>query len=393
MKARMKDRGANLSVTGNDDDQKPPPDMDKKMNKRKGYQMGQKPAKSYYTDAMSNYLIIRCPPSALDGYQYRMLAVNRIQGLLPCSMRGIDGETYLYYEITSRQSLARRYDHDKISGREMKGILYSVCRVFRTLAEYLLDNTGILMDPEYIFYDYETEEFWFTYYPEKIDENGLQNFIEYLADRVDLSSAEATAVIYRLCDLSEQPGFILREELLDHEYEQISLKEGYRDCEQHDHDGLSPEKDPDLRIRGLKDQEIDDPEEDDLLWAEENESRKKPGKKKTGKDEKRKKKSKTDKRKSDGMTPGKILAIAILFLTLSAGLWLATKYIVMDSAQFMAARGGVIAGLAGALITAVLGLICIYKRNREDDLEEKKLREEDRRNAMMPSAEYSSGKT
>ena len=357
--------------------------------------MEQKPVKSYYTDALTNYLIIHCPASALEGYQYRMLAVNRIHGLLPCSMRGIDGETYLYYDITSRQSLARRYDHEKVSGKEMKQILYAVCRVFQTLADYLLDSSRIFLDPEYIFYDLESEEFCFTYYPEKIEENSLARFIEFLADNVDPGCAEAVAVIYRLCDLAIQPGFVLREELLDHEFETVLLQDAVAQ-EQTDPRGLSSEKDPDLRVNGTG--RFDEPQEqeDDLLWdsedREEKEQKKKEKQNRTKKHKKTKKRKEKGEEKTEKLGPGKILILAIIFLSLAGGLWVFSQRTALDSSQLIAARAGVITGLTISLILAVCGLILIARRNKEDEKEEAELREEGRRNAMMPSAEYPHGK-
>lgn len=40
-------------------------------------------------------------------YQYCMISRGGIKGLLPCSLRYIDGEAYLYYDITSRQNIAQ----------------------------------------------------------------------------------------------------------------------------------------------------------------------------------------------------------------------------------------------------------------------------------------------
>ena len=65
---------------------------------------------SYFSDASHNYLVLECPAELKDNYQYKMLAANQISGLLQCSGRTIDSREYLYYDITSRQSLADLYD-------------------------------------------------------------------------------------------------------------------------------------------------------------------------------------------------------------------------------------------------------------------------------------------
>ena len=48
-------------------------------------------------------------------YQYCMISRGGIKGLLPCSLRYIDGEAYLYYDITSRQNIAQLFEKKPIT--------------------------------------------------------------------------------------------------------------------------------------------------------------------------------------------------------------------------------------------------------------------------------------
>ena len=74
---------------------------------------------TYYKDTLHTYMIIACPPEAeTTGYQYRMLEMNRIDGLVPCGLRHIDGEGFLYYETTGKQSLESLYEGRKIPGSD-----------------------------------------------------------------------------------------------------------------------------------------------------------------------------------------------------------------------------------------------------------------------------------
>ena len=42
-------------------------------------------------------------------YQYSILGRCQLKGLLPCNLRYIDGQAYLYYDISSRQNVALLY--------------------------------------------------------------------------------------------------------------------------------------------------------------------------------------------------------------------------------------------------------------------------------------------
>lgn len=344
----------------------------------------------YYSDAVSNYLILRCPPESAAGYQYRMLAVNRIPGILPCSMRTIDGETYLYYDVTSRESLDVMYAGTCIPGREVRKFLYGMAEMIRSLSDFLLDDTGLMLGLDYIFYDFETERFCFTYYPEEQQKDGMQRLFRELAERIDPEDSDDTVVVYRLCDLSERPGFVLRDELLDHEYavlreEQDSWKNAHtmggptRIIQQEDEFC----RNSDRRINSR----YDNPETaydadgyhdaSDPLWEEKDrtavESPERNRKNAGGKKEKK---------------PGGILLFAVLFLIGAAVLECSRLFITFDEEGEMSLRSGVIACLGLALLTACYGVIITYRKNRRDAEEEKEYSQEQRKNAMIPAVEY-----
>ena len=112
---------------------------------------------TYYNDSMRSYMIIPCPPEAeTEGYQYRMLEMNRIEGLLSCGLRYIDGERFLYYDITGKQSMQGLYEGRKIPGTDLFGLLADMERVSVSLAGYLLDEQHLVLTKEQIFYDFST---------------------------------------------------------------------------------------------------------------------------------------------------------------------------------------------------------------------------------------------
>lgn len=342
-----------------------------------------------YSDAMTNYLVLRCPDEAQNGYQYRMLAVNRIKGLLPCSLRIIDGEHFLYYGITSRQSVARMYDHRMITGAELRKILYSLSGMIQTLSEFLLDPEKLLLDPEYIFYDFEEERYFFTYYPE-VQEKKQTELFEYLSERMDENNEEARIVIYRLCELSENPNFVLRDTLLDHEYRIAEVGEDL-ETEEKDNKSGADEKTSETdfvsrqkkssRKSKQRETEEEDPFEDleelpDMEDAVGEKNRKK-----------KKRTSEKNKQKKTGISPGKLLGIAISFFVLAAVLWGCTWWIGFTEEELLAARSGVLGSLILAVLTAVGGVLISWRNGRRELQEEQKRLEKERKNAMVPTQE------
>ena len=80
---------------------------------------------SYKRELNHSYLILKNEnQQALSDYPAKMLFSNSIKGLLPCIPRLIDGETSLYYEITSRQSLSQIYETKKFNSNDLKALLF-----------------------------------------------------------------------------------------------------------------------------------------------------------------------------------------------------------------------------------------------------------------------------
>lgn len=170
---------------------------------------------SFYSDAAHNYMVLECPAELKENYQYKMLAANRIKGLLSCSGRTIDSCEYLYYDISSRQNLTDLYDRRPVRSADLNRILTDLVRVEKTLTEYLLDTSHLILDPACVYLDFREQACSFAYYPGQEPEKGMQDLFSFLADRVDGRDKQAAALIYRLCMMAEKPGFRLRAGVLE----------------------------------------------------------------------------------------------------------------------------------------------------------------------------------
>ena len=170
---------------------------------------------SFYSDAAHNYMVLECPPELKENYQYKMLAANRINGLLTCSGRTIDNREYLYYDISSRQNLTDLYDRRQVRSADLNRILTDLVCVQKTLTEYLLDTSHLILSPACIYLDFREHACGFAYYPGQEPEKGMEDLFSFLADRVDGRDKQAAALIYRLCMMAEKPGFRLDTRVLE----------------------------------------------------------------------------------------------------------------------------------------------------------------------------------
>lgn len=125
-----------------------------------------------YTDGAHRHLVLPCRKSDTGGYRYRMLAANQIPGLLGCSLRFIDGDSCLYYEITSKQNLADLYENSVIPGAVLKKLLSEMTDTEKSLEEYLLNAEDLILNPHYIYRDSSADRWDFIYCPDEKLRNG-----------------------------------------------------------------------------------------------------------------------------------------------------------------------------------------------------------------------------
>lgn len=194
----------------------------------------------YYKDFRYNYLIMKSEEAPIDMYQCKMITGNKIEGLLPCQERHVNGDMLLYYEITSKQSLSSIYENNKINIKQLLELFRQLKRVWEGISKFLLDESCLILKPEFVFADVETKELSFLYYPFEAEENYMVTFLEFLAEKVDSEDREAVEVIYKMLDLSTKQQFVLDEVLqwLEEEFSvlnpEISDTFGYEESDQQD---------------------------------------------------------------------------------------------------------------------------------------------------------------
>ena len=160
----------------------------------------------YFRDMNHNYLSVKVlDKQSKNSYQMKMIERNNISGLLNVCQRNIDGETYLYYEISSLQTLKSMYEFRKMDRSKTISLLCGLSKIFREIKSYLLGDNGLILKPEYIFLNWEREEVFFVFYPygnEKSSEQ-LKLLLEFLVRVIDHGDEQLTDTIYDLCRLTE----------------------------------------------------------------------------------------------------------------------------------------------------------------------------------------------
>lgn len=145
-------------------------------------------------------------------YQYCILSRGGIKGLLPCSLRYLNGLAYLYYDITSRQNMVQLYGRRSIDRQWMQDFMWSFQHIRQELERFLLDDKNILWYPEQIFQDLEKNIFSFLYVPYYEGENGFRQLIEFWVEHIDYEDEDLVEYVYKMYEQYEQNGAVYLQE-------------------------------------------------------------------------------------------------------------------------------------------------------------------------------------
>lgn len=139
-------------------------------------------------------------------YQYCILSRGGIGGLLACSLRYINGEAFLYYDITSRQNVAQLYSRDKLTREWIQEFFWSYGRIRQELARFLLDADNIIWNPNHVFQDVSSHNFFFLYMPYREDESDFAQLLEFMVEHVDYDDEKLVECVYHMYEQYDRYG-------------------------------------------------------------------------------------------------------------------------------------------------------------------------------------------
>lgn len=158
-------------------------------------------------------------------YQYCILGRGGIRYLLPCSLRYIDSEAYLYYDISSTQNIMQVFKERKINREWIKDFLWGIKQMRYELDRFLLDENCIIWNPEHIFQDLEKNDFFFLYMPYFQGENGLEELFTFWVDHADYEDEALVEFVYEAHEKAHQIGPEYLQRQIHEDFSKLEQKE------------------------------------------------------------------------------------------------------------------------------------------------------------------------
>lgn len=170
----------------------------------------------YYKDYGHNYMILQCrQQETFRSYQYRILTSGKIDNILNCSVRHINGSTYYYYDISSRITLESLYRNRIMSFEEVRDILSQIDGICKKLSAYFMEEAALVLSPEHIYYSLTDKKYFGLYYPDyqTAGPNAYKPLVEFLVEHIDTENHKLTEDMYRIYEMSEEEYFCIEDAL------------------------------------------------------------------------------------------------------------------------------------------------------------------------------------
>lgn len=176
----------------------------------------------YRRDLQHSYLVWKAPQEQERQYPARMIAENHLTGLLDCSLKKMDDQLLLYYDITSRLSLAEKCRYRKLTGKELLMVIRCLLQTLTEMDEYLLPVDFLCLEMEYIYVDPLMEKAQFCYFPGETREfkKNFRKLMEDILPFLDHEDQQGVLAGYGFYHYAVEQEFLLEEM-----YRQLALYE------------------------------------------------------------------------------------------------------------------------------------------------------------------------
>ncbi len=168
---------------------------------------------SYIKDMQTNYLILESDKNRSNSYIGKMILNNQITGLLSVELRCIDSMDYFYYDISSKDSLSNTYKTQLLGYDVLKDILKKIIGTIERSREYLLNEEGFVLKPEYIYISKDEFIPLLCYYVDFSEPLLVQfsSLIEYFMGKVDYKDERAVLLVYALYKITKESNVSLEQ--------------------------------------------------------------------------------------------------------------------------------------------------------------------------------------
>jgi hypothetical protein len=140
---------------------------------------------SFENDSTYSYLVLKLDNDVkLVNHQTEIICQNPSPAFVPFQIRRENENLNIYYNITSKISLAQYLNRKKLSKKELLDLLKNITKNLMLHANYLLDLSSFIIHLDYIYINPATAEVSLVYIPVSCERDTMEVYISFLKDLV-----------------------------------------------------------------------------------------------------------------------------------------------------------------------------------------------------------------
>ena len=171
-------------------------------------------------EGFHQYLILNIQDVDMDSFEINMLMRYEGSRLLPLEFQCKNGAVNISYEMSGAASIQQIFQGKEMDGEFLQVLFTSLWECYEELEAYLLPIEGVLLQPEWIYYQPGKRQIRFCYLPKSGEAfyPGFLSLVEFCMKRTRHQDSEAVLFIYGLYRLlqegnaewEELKGYIMR---------------------------------------------------------------------------------------------------------------------------------------------------------------------------------------
>lgn len=143
-----------------------------------------------------------------ESYELKMIVHNTLFNILKLSITYVNNRVKYAYDITAKQTVVDWNEKRKLSKEDCVHIFQSIFKVASICNEYLLNCSHLILQPEFVYYDLSTFNYYFLYYIHYSKDimSQITELTEYVMDKINYEDEQAVLLAYGMYHESRKTG-------------------------------------------------------------------------------------------------------------------------------------------------------------------------------------------
>lgn len=152
---------------------------------------------------------MKIPACLSISFDEKVMLKRKLPGLLPVEKCFVNNMGQYWYNITGKQSVDTYCRMKEIGIDFIERMIISICSQIEILEWNLVSMNCLMLDPELVYINNQTQEIIFTLYPDEKADLGqeLQHLMEYLLTKIDHKDMEAVHAAYAIYEKTLNPAY------------------------------------------------------------------------------------------------------------------------------------------------------------------------------------------